>query len=189
MKSRGDPGQYSPGLSAEDLAFGMGRRSAGPAAGGGGPLGRPARRVRSARRAARRRAVHDSFATMAKKSPGGEKTACIRRRFAQITNRPIRTCLWSCVGRRGSGQEASQPPSKDRQPEANRRTPPNGGRDLKQRRTGLFWSPSALQRPATEEACLSCRACGWAFPFQTMAVNSPRVSCLRRSMATAQHLI
>src|ERR1700729_813558 len=73
---------------------------------------------------------------------------------------PIRTCLWSCVGRRGSGQEASQPPSKDRQPEANRRTPPNGGRDLKQRRTGLFWSPSALQRPAAEEACLSCRACG-----------------------------
>ena len=31
-------------------------------------------------------------------------------------------------------------PLKDRQPEANRRTPPNGGRDLKQRRTGLFWS-------------------------------------------------
>src|ERR1700722_7561303 len=73
---------------------------------------------------------------------------------------PIRTCLWSCVGRRGSGQEASQPPSKDRQPEANRRTPPNGGRDLKQRRTGLFWSLLALQRPTTEEACLSCRACG-----------------------------
>ena len=51
-------------------------------------------------------------------------------------------------------------PRKDRQPEANRRTPPNGGRDLKQRRTGLFWSLSALQRPTTEEACLSCRACG-----------------------------
>ena len=39
-------------------------------------------------------------------------------------------------------------PLKDRQPEANRRTPPNGGRDLKQRRTGLFWSLPALQRPA-----------------------------------------
>src|SRR5579862_7968322 len=54
-------------------------------------------------------------------------------------------------------------PVKDRQPEANRRTPPNGGRDLKQRRTGLFWSLSALQRPTTEEACLSCRACGREF--------------------------
>lgn len=73
---------------------------------------------------------------------------------------PIRTCLWSRVGRRGSGQEASQPPLEDRQPEANRRTPPNGGRGLKQRRTGLFWSLSALQRPAPKEACLSCRACG-----------------------------
>jgi hypothetical protein len=37
---------------------------------------------------------------------------------------------------------------KDRQPEANRRTPPNGGRDLKQRRTGLFWSLPTLQRSA-----------------------------------------
>src|SRR5579862_5085083 len=39
-------------------------------------------------------------------------------------------------------------PWKSRQPEANRQTPPNGGRDLKQRRTGLFWSLSALQRPS-----------------------------------------
>src|SRR5271168_3771867 len=100
---------------------------------------------------------------------------------------PIRTCLWSCVGRRGSGQEASQPPSKDRQPEANRRTPPNGGRDLKQRRTGLFWSPSALQRLATEEACLSCRACGRESPFQTMAPKTARGASLRFVGATAQH--
>jgi hypothetical protein len=56
-------------------------------------------------------------------------------------------------------------PRNGRQPEANRRTPPNGGRDLKQRRTGLFWSLSALQRPALpKEACLSCRACGGNSP-------------------------
>ena len=96
--------------------------------------------------------------------PPAEKTSCARARFDQISVCPIRTCLWSCVGRRGSGQEASQPPLEDRQPEANRRTPPNGGRDLKQRRTGLFWSLPALQRSAIKEACLSCRACGRDFP-------------------------
>ena len=60
---------------------------------------------------------------------------------------------------------------KNRQPEANRRTPPNGGRDSKQRRTGLF----RLCRPSKgrrhEEACLSCRVCGGDFPFQTMAMS------------------
>src|SRR5271163_171037 len=98
---------------------------------------------------------------------GAQKIACVWERFDQITGCPIRTCLWSCVGRRGSGQEASQPPSKDRQPEANRRTPPNGGRDLKQRRTGLFWSPSALQ---------------------TMALIPVDGASLRLVMATAHHL-
>ena len=62
-------------------------------------------------------------------------------------------------------------PLKNRQPEANRRTPPNGGRDSKQRRTGLF----RLCRPSKgrrhEEACLSCRVCGGDFPFQTMAMS------------------
>src|SRR5271165_5373511 len=86
-------------------------------------------------------------------------------------------CLWSCVGRRGSGQEASQPPLEDRQPEANRRTPPNGGRDLKQRRTGLFWSLLALQRLAIKEACLSCRACGRELSLvQTMALSALELS-------------
>jgi hypothetical protein len=35
----------------------------------------------------------------------------------------------------------------------------SGERDLKQRRHGLFWSPSALQRSATEEACLIIAGC------------------------------
>ena len=92
-----------------------------------------------------------------------KKPLALRRVSHDFVSRPIRTCLWSCVGRRGSGQEASQPPLEDRQPEANRRTPPNGGRGLKQRRTGLFWSLPALQRSAPKEACLSCRACGRDF--------------------------
>ena len=95
--------------------------------------------------ASRRRKLPNcnSYVTMLKNLASAQKIACVWERIDQITGCPIRTCLWSCVGRRGSGQEASQPPSKDRQPEANRRTPPNGGRDLKQRRTGLFWSLSA----------------------------------------------
>src|ERR1700728_1616571 len=105
--------------------------------------------------------------------------------------RPIRTCLWSCVGRRGSGQEASQPPSKDRQPEANRRTPPNGGRDLKQRRTGLFWSLLALQRLNNRRGLFFLPGVRKGLnPLQTMAVkpNGRRLAS-RWNIATAQHLI
>jgi hypothetical protein len=74
----------------------------------------------------------------------------------------FRTCLWPCVGRWASGQEAGQPPGArsprppvrrtlgrhdrsseniDRQPEAKpAHLVLNGGRGLKQRRSGLFWS-------------------------------------------------
>lgn len=132
-----------------------------------GDIGRPIAGIKPSRRL-KASALHSPakirflrfLDALARFSAGIEKTPCARARFAQIKTRPIRTCLWSCVGRRGSGQEASQPPLDDRQPEANRRTPPNGGRDLKQRRTGLFWSLPALQRSAPKEACLSCRACG-----------------------------
>ena len=62
----------------------------------------------------------------------------------------------------------------DRQPEANRRTPPNGGRDLKQRRTGLFWSLSALQsRRSKRLVFLAGRADGsfpskrWLWPLDS----------------------
>ena len=73
----------------------------------------------------------------------------------------FRTCLWSRVSRWASGQEAGQPPGVrsrvssqhagssrslklrpfDWQPEAKPAHPAlNGGRDLKQRRSGLPWS-------------------------------------------------
>src|SRR5262245_56639695 len=74
----------------------------------------------------------------------------------------FRTCLWPCVGRWASGQEAGQPPGArsqteycdrlssdplDRQPEAKPAHPAlNGGRGLKQRRTGLPWSLPAFHR-------------------------------------------
>src|ERR1700728_4691668 len=59
----------------------------------------------------------------------------------------FRTCLWPCVGRWASGQEAGQPPkeetllpcTRDRQPEAKPAMPAlNGRRGLKQRRKGFF---------------------------------------------------
>lgn len=54
-------------------------------------------------------------------------------------------------------------------------------RGLKQRRHGLFWSPSALHRSATEEACLIIAACAdRIFPFQTKAARRVRPA-LRRS--------
>jgi len=61
----------------------------------------------------------------------------------------FRTCLWPRAGRWASGQEAGQPPKEvdslpcscDRQPEAKPAHPAlHGGRGLKQRRSGLFWS-------------------------------------------------
>src|SRR4029077_4589529 len=84
-------------------------------------------------------------------------------RRAIRTNSPLAQYARACGRVSVGGDLDKRPvnrPSKARQPEANRRTPPNGGRDLKQRRTGLFWSLLALQRSAPKEACLSCRACG-----------------------------
>ena len=101
---------------------------------------------------------------------GGAKILHPRRRYllqwvpveTNCALAQFRTCLWPCVGRWASGQEAGQPPGArsprpwvrrtlgrhdrsseniDRQPEAKPAHPAlNGGRGLKQRRSGLFWS-------------------------------------------------
>ena len=74
--------------------------------------------------------------------------ACTTRKKCYFSFAQFRTCLWPCVGRWASGQEAGQPPkgenslpcSCDRQPEAKpAHLVLNGGRGLKQRRSGLFW--------------------------------------------------
>jgi hypothetical protein len=80
---------------------------------------------------------------------------------------PVVACRLAGIRTRGRSTAR-----KTRQPEANRRTPPNGGRDLKQRRTGLF---RLCQNPnwRTEEACLSCRACGRdPIPLQAKATEN-----------------
>src|SRR5260370_14842929 len=59
----------------------------------------------------------------------------------------FRTCLWPCVGRWASGQEAGQPPKEEpaslhpRPAAGGEPAHPalHGGRGLKRRRNGLFW--------------------------------------------------
>ena len=117
-------------------------------------------------------------------------------RYDYVPLAQFRTCLWPCVGRWASGQEAGQPPEeasrflsyRDRQPEAKPAYPAlNGGRGLKQRRSGLFWSrwPSKGQHRRGLSILPAVRIGN--FPLQSKAasrVKSParlrRVSIARR---------
>jgi hypothetical protein len=80
-----------------------------------------------------------------------QKKLVIAQNRTYLAHAQFRTCLWLCADWWASGQEARQPPEQvhslrdcsipDRQPEAKPANPAlNGGRDLKQRRSGLFWS-------------------------------------------------
>ncbi|MFM2443235.1 MAG: hypothetical protein RJB09_421 [Pseudomonadota bacterium] len=78
-----------------------------------------------------------------------------------ISHVPVVVCRLAGIRTRGRSLVSKKPAAG-----ANRRTPPNGGRDLKQRRTGLFRLCRPSKGRRTEEACLSCRACGaGAHPF------------------------
>ena len=76
----------------------------------------------------------------------------------------------SRLGRRSSRKEKSSSKNSDRQPEAKpANSVLNGGRDLKQRRSGLFWSLPALHKPAGNRRGLSFiagRAAGSPHPIQ-----------------------
>jgi hypothetical protein len=72
-----------------------------------------------------------------------------------ISHVPVVVCRLAGIRTRGRSLVRKKPAAG-----ANRRTPPNGGRDLKQRRTGLFRLCRPSKGRRTEEACLSCRACG-----------------------------
>src|SRR5919201_4751157 len=88
----------------------------------------------------------------------------------------FRTCLWPCVGRWASGQEAGQPPKEE--PASLHPRPAAGGE------TGAPRSPRGTRLKATTEraflvtteSCRSpkrlvllCRACGSDLPFRTKA--------------------
>ncbi len=95
------------------------------------------------------------------------KNTCAAVRMDVYPPHPIRTCLWSRVGRWASGQEAGQPPgtnwsrTPDRQPEAKPvHLVLHQGRGLKQRRSGLFWSQPGSTSGGSKRLVLHCRACG-----------------------------
>jgi hypothetical protein len=80
---------------------------------------------------------------------------------------------------------------KDRQPEANRRTSPNEGRDLKQRRTGLFWSLSAPPKAGLPKRLVSLagRADGnLSLPIDGYGTKVGRKASSSAMYPTAQHL-
>src|SRR5262249_16459148 len=91
----------------------------------------------------------------------------IMSRLAQI-----RTCLWPCVGRWASGQEAGQPPegsicflttvtgSRRR----NRRTPPSPAAPASSNDGAGFFGLVGPPKVNTEEACPSLPACGSGSP-------------------------
>ena len=92
-----------------------------------------------------------------------------------------------------SGDPDKRPVNRSEKPAAgaNRRTPPNGGRDLKQRRTGLFRLCRPLQRPAYRRGLSLLPGVRTGFPpFQAVATeNRIGVMPSRLKLPTALHLI
>src|SRR5262245_49850927 len=125
-----------------------------------------------------------------------QKALVIRGKGPYLTLAQFRTCLWPRAGWWASGQEAGQPPESDlaldtpnRQPEAKPAYPAlNGGRGLKQRRTGFF-GLVVPPKVNTEEACLSLPGVrSGASPFQSKAASSGEepIAALRVSIARAR---
>ena len=147
------------------------------------------------RYAARRAPKHErllSFYDGAENNRLAAKIALVNR--SDSHNYSVAQIARAC-GRVSVGGDPDKRPvnrhNQDRQPEANRRTPPNGGRDLKQRRTGLFWSLLALQRLNNRRGLSILPGVRKGLnPLQTMAVkpNGRRLAS-RWNIATAQHLI
>src|SRR3982074_736607 len=92
------------------------------------------------RRARRCKLALGKFAHSLKKTLRSRLKTLICR-FAQF-----RTCLWSCVSREVSGQEAGQPP-RDEEPRVAQ------GRDLKESKPDR---PASLSRDAVEGLCILC---------------------------------
>ena len=79
---------------------------------------------------------------------------------------------------------------KDRQPEANRQTPPNGGRDLKQRRTGLFRLCQFPNLAYRRGLSFLPGVRNGTIPFQAKAMMQLAAKCRPKPhVLTAQHLI
>ena len=146
------------------------------------------RSIRAAARCRRFAKPFRSLCSFGRARAAAKKPLCGAPFFPIYALAQFRTCLWSRVGWRGSDK---RPINRQFQPAAGGEPAnpvSNGGRDLKQRRTGLFRLCRPSKGRRTEEACLSCRACGWDFPVQSMAHSTTRRRP-RRVEPTAQHLI
>ena len=88
------------------------------------------------------------------------------RRLSHPFACPNRTCLWSCVGRAAFPDK--RPDRRSKTTGSRRRTGEprlNGGSRLKATTDRAFSSLLAFHGQLTEEASLSCRACGSGSPF------------------------
>src|SRR5215469_8440558 len=97
-------------------------------------------------------------------------------------NAQFRTCLWPCVGRWASGQEAGQPPKEENttsllpRPAAGGETgdarSPRATR-LKATTEGLFWLLPARMPGTPKGLVLLCQQCGTGLPLiRTEAANT-----------------
>ena len=110
-----------------------------------------------------------------------EKKLVYRSLFPYLCLAQFRTCLWSCVGWRGSDK---RPINRQFQPAAGGEpaNPAKRGTRLEATTDRAFSSLSTLQRSATEEACLSCRACGEGVSFPIDGFSRTGVSQGVRSL-------
>ena len=110
-----------------------------------------------------------------------QKKLVCRSLFPYLCLAQFRTCLWSCVGWRGSDK---RPINRQFQPAAGGEpaNPAKRGTRLEATTDRAFSSLSTLHRSATEEACLSCRACGRGFPFPIDGFSRTCVSWDVRSL-------
>jgi hypothetical protein len=100
-------------------------------------------------------------------------TSCNLKRLMYPRVARPRTCLWSRVGWRGSGQEAGQPPEMDRQPEAKPVNPAERGTWLKATTEWAFSSLSASQADVSKRLVFLCRPCGTGLlPPHAKAMNA-----------------
>jgi hypothetical protein len=121
------------------------------------------------------------------------KKLASQRSCAYLAVAQFRTCLWQCVGRWASGQEAGQPPEEanwfprtsDRQPEAKPAHPVlHGERCLKQRRNGLFWSRWPSNGQHRRGLSIFAGSADRVLPFQSKAASSgEKPSVVRVSIA------
>ena len=127
----------------------------------------------------------DIFVTCLKTRSPAQKTACDLEKTPYLSPCPNRTCLWSCVGGWGSGQEAGEPSVKtgSRSEPVN---PAKRGTRLKATTDRAFSSLSVSKADVMKRLVfLAGRAERELIPIQSMASATLAASAAWSSFATA----